>query len=245
MDKPSKSQVRKAGSTIRAFQRGEVDRYAFDGALHVVSAYSTQFVEPLAKVNEELLDLALRDGFQGEFTSRLKRQSTIVEKLSARESQLSLDRMVDIAGNRFVLKSDDLSELRCLERSLRIQWDGRLWEARCKDYVSFPRESGYRAIHIVVWQDELPVEIQLRTARMHDWAQRMESLSYLVGRNFKQDGGSTEIDRYGRLLSLYLRSLESDASVDSLLSAEQQDELVRLQSRIDALEARLNTEVDQ
>ena len=47
------------------------------------------------------------------------------------------------------------------------------------------------------------IEIQLRTQRMHLWAELVESLSGLLGTNYKQDGDSLVQD-YARQLSLVM-----------------------------------------
>lgn len=209
MDKPSKSQVRKAGSTIRRYQRGEATVEEYERALDVVAVYQDQLDAPMAAVEEGLRELLVQEDFDAEFSSRIKRTQTIVEKLSGRESQLSLDRMVDLAGCRIVLQSDDVAELRRLEYVVREQWREDLWEQRCKDYVTTPRDSGYRAVHLVVRHEEFPVEIQLRTHGMHAWAQEMERLSYLFEENFKQDGGAGVVQRYGQLLSRQICMMET------------------------------------
>ena len=84
------------------------------------------------------------------------------------------------------------------------------WGDGCKrssNYVDRPRNSGYRAIHIVVVQDGRMIEIQLRTQRMHLWAELVESLSGVLGTNYKQDGDSLVQD-YARQLSLVMQAVE-------------------------------------
>lgn len=90
---------------------------------------------------------------------RLKRENTIYEKITQRESELDLSRMRDIGGCRVVLAHDDLSDLYRLR-----DWAGTKWEeCRGIDYIQKPRRFGYRAIHLIVKQDGFLIEIQLRT----------------------------------------------------------------------------------
>jgi len=46
-----------------------------------------------------------------------------------------------------------------------------------RDYISDPRRSGYRGVHVIVGYDGRQIEVQLRTRVMHDWAIAVERLS--------------------------------------------------------------------
>lgn len=43
--------------------------------------------------------------------------------------------------------------------------------------------------------------MQLRTQRMHEWAQLVESLSQMTGLNYKQDVGESAVQEFGKCLS--------------------------------------------
>ena len=200
----SKSAVRRAGSTLRRFAREEATDAEADEALGVIDAYRRSFSDPLNAV-AALGGILRESGIQGEVSQRLKRMLTIAQKIVVRESGLDLSRMQDIGGCRVVLDSDDVADLRRLEGLVRDYWgDGC---KRSSNYVDRPRNSGYRAIHIVVVQDGRMIEIQLRTQRMHLWAELVESLSGVLGTNYKQDGDSLVQD-YARQLSLVMQAVE-------------------------------------
>ena len=200
----SKSAVRRAGSTLRRFAREEATDAEADEALGVIDAYRRSFSDPLNAV-AALGGILRESGIQGEVSQRLKRMLTIAQKIVVRESGLDLSRMQDIGGCRVVLDSDDVADLRRLEGLVRDHWgDGC---KRSSNYVDRPRESGYRAIHIVVVQDGRMIEIQLRTQRMHLWAELVESLSGVLGTNYKQDGDSLVQD-FARQLSLAMHAEE-------------------------------------
>ena len=68
------------------------------------------------------------------------------------------------------------------------------------DYVAEPRQSGYRAVHLICMYSgkgvSRPVEVQLRTPAMHSWAVMVEEVSARLGVNHKQDG-HTRVPRVG------------------------------------------------
>lgn len=98
-----------------------------------------------------------------EVSQRLKRIPTIIDKL-VREPTMQLANMQDIGGCRAVLNSFD--EVRRVQRRLSKNRP----PLRVSDYIAEPRASGYRGVHVVVQYDGRPVEVQLRTQAMHEWA---------------------------------------------------------------------------
>lgn len=192
---PTKSAVRRAGSTIRAFQRGEVELPEMFEALTTLEEHRARHAVPLVKANNGLRKFCRSLELDGEVTQRLKKVPTIFGKLT-REAGLDLSRMQDIGGCRVVLP--DVTELRRLEARISQSWSHRV--TRTSDYVTAPRSSGYRAVHIVVEWDGCLIEVQLRSQVMHAWAQLVERLSGMVGTNYKQDG-SEAVQRYMALMS--------------------------------------------
>ena len=144
-------------------------------------------------------------GVDAQVTQRLKRMQTIIEKLAARESQMNLARMRDIGGVRVVV--ENLEILRLFQKTVvaKRRRDG----VKVIDYVSEPRQSGYRAVHLICnWKGKgqvRPVEVQLRTVTMHRWAVVVEEFSAREGVNHKQDGYTP----FHRWALLYSRRLEA------------------------------------
>lgn len=155
---PSKSAVRKAGSTIRKYGRGEADEQALENALEVVREYRQTFSGPLVIVNNGLRKFCTRLGLDAEVTQRLKKTSTIEAKLRDYEAGLDLSCMRDIGGCRAVV--ENISAVRALEARINGTWGGRI--CRVSDYIENPRQSGYRSLHMVV-----------------EWDRRMFSLSHV------------------------------------------------------------------
>lgn len=182
MTVPTTSQVKKAGSIIRKFSRGDLeDLQAFNSALELMEAWRRAHYSPLVTANNGLRSMARTVSVPAEITQRLKRRQTIIEKLS-REPTLDLSRMQDIAGCRAVVK--DMGDLRRLEAQLKRRRN----PVGYADYTEKPRSSGYRGVHVIVEYQSRHVEVQLRTTWMHEWALASEYFSGLLGENLKQDG---------------------------------------------------------
>lgn len=189
----TRSQVKKAGSTLRRLLRGEIkiEDPRIDHALSVIQEYRAAHQYPLVKANMGLRSAVRAEHCQVEVTQRLKRLRTIVDKLR-REPTMSLTTMQDVGGCRAVLNSID--EIRRVERRLKKNRPVLGYY----DYVTTPRASGYRSVHIIVGyhdrEDELrAVEVQLRTRPMHDWAIGVESLSGRLQVDLKSGEGPREV----------------------------------------------------
>ena len=188
MPGPTNSQIKKAGSTIRRYFRGDsaYKKAHIDdvmAALDVVEAFRAAHAAPLVSANNGLRSMLRTEGCPVEVSQRLKRMATIVDKVQ-REPTLSLVKMQDIGGVRAVL--DDLSQVRRVEA--RLKKNRPL--VGYSDYITNPRQSGYRGIHVIVQYGEegRSIEVQLRTRVMHEWAITVERLGGAYGENFKQDG---------------------------------------------------------
>ncbi len=155
--------------------------------------------------------------------------STIVEKLTSRESQLDLSRMQDIGGCRVVTESNDISEARRVEAWIDAVWGARV--LRRSDYLAHPRQSGYRALHVIVERDGRPIEIQIRTKRMHTWASNVEAFSDVLGTNFKQDGTS-DVQILMRLMADMDIALDAGVTPPTELLANINRHAARLQAHL-------------
>ncbi|EPH06253.1 hypothetical protein HMPREF1531_00903 [Propionibacterium sp. oral taxon 192 str. F0372] len=209
---PSKSQVERAGKQLRRIKRGEADETLLEGCLDVIERYRQTYVKPMIACNVAMRRFTDALAIEATVTQRLKRMSTIVEKLTGRESQMNLANMRDIAGVRVVVR--ELGDLRRLQDY--IEQRRRSSGVKIIDYVEDPRSSGYRAVHLICdygTEPSRPVEIQLRTIVMHQWAEMVEGASDMLGFNYKQDGNSS-FHQWAVLLSRVFAARELDKMAD-------------------------------
>jgi putative GTP pyrophosphokinase len=119
-------------------------------------------------------------------TSRIKAPESIAQKLRVVGAELTVDcarlHVKDIAGIRVICTfSKDIFTLADIFRSMP---ETKVLSE--KDYVGSPKESGYRGFHFVMEVpvyysgniDNIPVEVQLRTAAMDFWATLEHKVKY-------------------------------------------------------------------
>jgi ppGpp synthetase/RelA/SpoT-type nucleotidyltranferase len=151
-------------------------------------------------------------------TSRTKTTSVLIDKL--RREHSSLKSVQDIAGTRIICSDRDEQD-EIVEAVLRCFADG-FRPPKVKDRRTEPSH-GYRAVHLVVTVQDLPVEIQIRTQSQDLWAQIVESLG----------------DRWGRQIRYGEPPLEPDRPLDAKIKATRRDLwdlVVSLSERTDAVE---------
>src|SRR4051794_39163642 len=132
-----------------------------------------------------VVEQRLRDDRFSVPTPRLKNRETIKEKM-VREG-FKLSKVQDLVGCRFVLPriSDRIDQgifVHGIEEAVRPL------SVRRKDRTTDPSH-GYRAIHLLIRVLGIDVEIQVRTARQHAWAETNEKLGDLLGRGIRYGEG--------------------------------------------------------
>jgi ppGpp synthetase/RelA/SpoT-type nucleotidyltranferase len=160
---------------------------------------------------------------------RLKRLRSVVFKL-IRFQNMSLDRMHDIAGCRAVVS--DLQRVRRLYAALK-QSRTRHKLQREYDYITQPKESGYRAIHLVYRYggrkrayDGLLVEIQLRSRIQHSWATAVEVVDTFTRQSLKTSQGSAQWTAFFQATREAFAMLEGTATRTGRSWDEIQEEVI-------------------
>lgn len=207
------TQVNKAGKVLRGAGRGDpVDQAAVDAALGVLLDFRAAHQVPLITASMGLrsrVNTAVKGG-KPEVSQRLKRVPTILDKLQ-REPTLALSRLQDIGGCRAVLGST--AEIRRVQK----RFDHKRPPTRVYDYIAEPRESGYRALHLIVEYDGFQIEVQLRTGAMHEWAITVERLGGQLGEDLKAGKGPKPVLDLLEAASEAMALEERGEEVDSTL----------------------------
>lgn len=167
----SKTQIDRLGERLKGGSHTESD-------LRLLDDYRRSFGEAYEAVVQTIRQ-------HGEFpTGRLAKSTlSIAEKL--RRESIRLSQMQDIAGCRVVVA--DVVQQEQFVTSLRTLFPGASVIDR-RDKPSY----GYRAVHIIAEVVGKPVEIQVRTALQHLWAELSEKSSDVLDPTIKYGGGTAE-----------------------------------------------------
>jgi putative GTP pyrophosphokinase len=138
-------------------------------AIAAIEWWRSEHAKPLSRVAANLRYYVSEVG-DPVVAQRLKRVPTIAGKL-LREPAMKLSRMGDIGGVRALLP--DQAAAYHISGRLRRNWT----ITRFRDYVSEPKEDGYRALHLVNRHRGRLIEIQLRTPHQDAWANLVEAMS--------------------------------------------------------------------
>lgn len=169
--------------------------------------YRASFQNPLNKVTVGVRQFVGRESERVVVAQRLKRMPAVLNKL-ARFDSMRLTQMEDIGGCRAILS--DRQEVSGVLRRIRRNWDVVFQ----RDYVSDPKSTGYRAMHVVVARDERAIEIQLRTPGQHEWAEAVERTAARTGFDLKDGEGPAELLTYFELAAWAIAMEERGETVD-------------------------------
>lgn len=119
-------------------------------------------------------------------SSRLKTPESILKKVQKKGYGLSLpsikENVRDIAGIR--INCSFISDIYEIKNMLEKQKDIKVIE--CKDYIKNPKPNGYRSLHLIIEipifmsdrEEQIYVEIQIRTIAMDFWASLEHKIYY-------------------------------------------------------------------
>ncbi len=120
--------------------------------------------ETLSSEIKELLDL---NKISSKIYGREKTPFSIWRKVQ--KKRVSLEQITDIIGFRIILDNVD----DCYKTLGIIHKEYNCIPGKFKDYISSAKINGYKSIHTaVIGSNRKPIEIQIRTKEMHDFAER-------------------------------------------------------------------------
>jgi len=115
----------------------------------------------------ELSEILNDNYIKAEIQGREKTPFSIWRKVQ--KKRISLDQITDIIGFRIKLSSID----ECYKTLGIFHKKWNCIPGKFKDYISSPKINGYKSLHTsVIGSNKKPIEIQIRTHEMHEFAER-------------------------------------------------------------------------
>lgn len=245
--KYTRKQVEKAGKKII---KSEFTSSEFKDSFPIFYNWRTCHAFPMQIMLDLLRKNALRVDKQALVVQRLKRSSSIFWKL-IREEGMSLSRMEDIAGCRAVL--NDAERVRKLFLNLKNSKTKHILH-RERDYISYPKKSGYRGIHLVYRYNGgkekyhgLYVELQLRSKIQHSWATAVEVVGNFTSQALKASSGDEDWLDYFKYASVEFAKLEgcpideSYSGIDTLKKLQEFDKALNVEKKLRAFNVAVKT----
>jgi ppGpp synthetase/RelA/SpoT-type nucleotidyltranferase len=222
----SKGVIRRAGECLAADIK---DFEKFFEAYDVLDNWRVSHAYPIQSMLGYFRKKAFEVDAKSIVARRLKRTPSIVAKLK-RESGMKLDRMEDIGGVRIIV--DNLQKVAEVAKSIK-SGSTRNVLRRERDYITHPKESGYRGIHLIYQyygakKENFPfhnVELQIRTKIQHAWATTVEVVGTFTRQGLKASRGSSEWLEFFRLAGDVFAAVEKGGLTSNEYGAR--DELIK------------------
>ena len=132
--------------------------------LDEIKSYKKNIFEGLSM---ELNNLLKSNNIKSEIYGREKTPFSIWRKVQ--KKRVSLEQITDIIGFRIILENID----QCYKTLGVLHKEYNCIPGKFKDYISSAKINGYKSIHTaVIGPNKKPIEIQIRTNQMHEFAER-------------------------------------------------------------------------
>jgi len=211
----SKKAVGRAGEALLKNQLAKEELN--NDALDILNNWRLSHSYPLDKLVDILEKSTNKVDTKYLIAQRIKRVPSIVGKLE-RFPQMRLSRMQDLGGCRSVVSS--VENVYSVVEELK---SGRFLHKlkNEKDYISNPKESGYRGYHLVyAFQNKkfpelngLQIEMQIRTGIQHSWATAIEVIGAFTAQSLKSSLGNINWLEFFQLVSDCFYGLESKDNI--------------------------------
>ena len=135
----------------------------------------------LEKAVDAIYKRAEKAGIHVQITSRAKHFYSIYQKMRKRNK--GADELYDLLALRIICTTNvECYTLIGIVHGLWKPMDGRF-----KDYIAMPKANGYQSLHTTVICEGKPMEIQIRTAEMHEKAEHGVASHWLYKKGSNHD----------------------------------------------------------
>lgn len=233
--KYSKSKVKRAGEILIDDTADEVERFK---AMEVLSNWRAAHAYPMHSLLILLRTMAARVDNTAVVVQRLKRMPSIQNKL-VDQKKMSLSRMQDIAGCRAVVGT--VNDVRVLTDTI-VKSSTRHKLHKTDDYITNPKESGYRGVHLIYKYNGLKseykdyfVELQIRSKIQHAWATAVEMVDTFTKQALKASKGKKDWAEFFRLVSVEFALIEKSKAGNIAFGIDTKAEVIRLSNKLNVV----------
>ena len=187
------NQLLQLDKTLSIEKKFDVEDEIFKNLMFIHSMAIKELISKLEIIQEEFKVLYNYE-LINQITSRVKSPDSILKKMSHKDIDLTYRNLInninDIAGIRIICTTkDDIFLIRDLISNLI-----NVKILKEKDYVTYPKESGYSSYHVLVQIPvnigreivEVKVEIQIRTNIMDLWSNIEHDIKYKSNGNLSR-----------------------------------------------------------
>jgi GTP diphosphokinase / guanosine-3',5'-bis(diphosphate) 3'-diphosphatase len=137
----------------------------------------------IARIGSGIRMLLARGGIEADVFGREKHPYSIWRKME--ERHISFEQLSDVMAFRVIVGDADA----CYRALGVIHRRWPMVPQRFKDYISTPKRNGYQSLHSsVIHSDKVRIEIQIRSHKMHDQAER----GFAAHWSYKQGAGAPD-----------------------------------------------------
>lgn len=189
------------------FRMTEPEEYARLTAL--LSRYRSRSRHVVRRISTILRALLDGTGHTYELQGRYKSLYSVQRKQQTRTRHGSPLQLTDIFAFRIIIATDDDDDCFAVMNTLHDHFHPI--PGKFKDYITVPKMNGYQSIHTilngVIPDLDLPVEFQVRTRAMHDFAERGVASHWIYARNEQLQ----QTTRRERQLLIHFASVSEEA----------------------------------
>lgn len=228
----SRSQIIKAGKIVKSSTPTSEE---LSHAIQIIDNWRAAHAYPLHVIYTHLRKMAVTNP-NIVVAERLKRLDSIIAKLR-REPTMSLWVMQDLGGCRYIVPTlEDVTYYAEKYKTSRI----RHRFVASNDYISKPKKSGYRSLHLIFeyhsersedYNRNMLIEIQFRTHLQHLWATAVETMGLFTKQALKAGQGSEDVKRFFALVSSVFALEEGTVTIPN--TSSNLDELISELKKID------------
>lgn len=206
----------------------------------IVSQKKDERAQYLERAVQAIQKSAVKLGIDVTITSRAKHFYSIYQKMRKRNKETG--ELFDLLALRIICRTEpECYTLVGIVHGLWKPLDGRF-----KDYIAMPKSNGYQSLHTTVMCEGKPLEIQIRTEKMHSIAEHGVASHWLYKKGMSRDSVAADnltiVNQLKELKNIHLTdeaffaAIKNELLGDSIFVFTPKGEVVQLPAESTAID---------